>query len=221
MAMIPDKLDGLVPLTRELVEAASITCANAFTDDETTRYLIPDASKRENLRFSFEYYLRLTVLSGNGTFVTSPKCEGVAMWFESDHKESFFDHLRAGFPFLPLRIGWGFLLREASLDLHFSRLRRELAPKRHMYLGILAVDPAYQGQGFGSKLMQPMLAYLDDHKMPAYLETQTQRNVEMYQHWGFELLREEMLPGTDLKLYLMLRKGSSPKSGRTELQYLL
>jgi ribosomal protein S18 acetylase RimI-like enzyme len=204
--MIPDKLDDLIHLTRELVEAGSITCAAAFADDETTRYLIPDASKRENLRYSFEYYLRLTLLSGKGTFVTSPKCEGVAMWFESDHKESFFDHLRAGYPFLLLRIGWGFLLREANLDLHFSRLRRELAPKRHMYLSILAVDPAYQGQGFASKLMRPMLTYLDDQKIPAYLETQNKRNVEMYQHWGFGLLREEKLPETELKLYLMLRK---------------
>lgn len=204
--MLPDKLDGLVPLTRDLVEAASLTCARAFADDETTHYLIPDPSKRGNLRYSFEYYLRLTLLGGKGTYVTSPKCEGVAMWFESQYKESFFDHLRAGFPFLPLRAGWGFMLREAQLDLHFSQLRRELAPKNHVYLGILAVDPAYQGQGLSSKLVRPMLKYVDEKRLPVYLETQTQRNVEMYRHWGFELLREEKLPDTSLKLYLMLRK---------------
>ena len=204
--MISDKLDDLIPLSRELVEPASATCANAFADDETTRYLIPDASKRVNLHFSFEYYLKLSLLGGKGTFLTSPKCEGVAMWFESDHKESIFDHVLSGFPFLPLRIGWGFLFREAQLDLHFSRLRKELAPKHHMYLGILAVDPAYQGQGFASKLMRPMLTYLDQQKLPAYLETQSQRNVEMYRHWGFELLKEEMMPDTTLKLYLMLRR---------------
>ena len=204
--MIPDKLDDLVTLTRELVEPASLTCANAFADDETTRYLIPDASKRVNLRFSFEYYLKLSLLGGKGTFLTSPKCEGVAMWFESEHKESFFDHLRSGFPFLSLRVGWDFLLREAQLDLHFSKLRKELAPKQHIYLGILAVNPAFQGQGFASKLVLPMLTDLDKQKLPAYLETQNQRNVGMYQHWGFELLREETMPDTSLKLYLMLRR---------------
>jgi ribosomal protein S18 acetylase RimI-like enzyme len=204
--MLPDRLDGLLPLTSELVKPASMTCARAFADDETTRFLIPDATKRDNLRFSFEYYLNLSLIVGKGTFVTSPKCEGVAMWFESQYKESFFDHLRAGFPFLPLRIGWGFLLREAQLDLHFSRLRRELAPKRHMYLAILAVDPDHQGKGFASKLVRPMLEYLDEQKMPVYLETQNLKNVAMYRGWGFDLLKEEMLPESDLKLFLMLRQ---------------
>ncbi|QNT76498.1 GNAT family N-acetyltransferase [Dehalogenimonas etheniformans] len=210
IAMFPDKLDNLVPLSPELVKPASITCARAFADDETTRFLIPDATKRDKLRFSFEYYLNLTLISGRGTYVTSPKCEGVAMWFESEKKESFFDHLRAGFPLLPLHAGWGFLLRESQLDLHFSRLRRELAPKRHMYLGVLAVEPAYQGQGFASKLVRPMIKRLDEEKMPAYLETQNARNMEMYRGWGFELIKEETMPNSSLKLFLMLRKSQEP-----------
>ena len=203
---LPRALDGLIPLGPDLIKQASETCARAFADDETTRFLIPDDTKRANLHFAFEYYLRLTLMSGGGTFVTSPECEGVAMWFESERKESFFTHLRAGFPALPLRSGWGYPLREAQLDLHFSRLRRELAPKRHIYLGVLAVDPDCHGQGFASKMVRPMLKYLDDGKLPAYLETQCQKNVEMYQHWGFELLREEKLPETSLNLWLMLRK---------------
>ncbi|APV44521.1 Acetyltransferase (GNAT) family protein [Dehalogenimonas formicexedens] len=207
--MLPDKLGDLVPLTQALVKPASLTCARAFADDETTHFLIPDASKRDNLRFSFEYYLNLTLVTGQGTYVTSPRCEGVAIWFESPHKESLIDHLRAGFPLLPLRAGWGYLLRESRLDLHFSRLRRELAPTRHVYLGVLAVDPACQGQGFASKLLRPMLEYLDRNKMPAYLETQNLRNVGMYRGWGFDLIKEEALPDTGLKLFLMLRQ---PKS---------
>jgi ribosomal protein S18 acetylase RimI-like enzyme len=204
--MTPDAQEGLIPLSRDMVVPASITCARAFADDPTTHYLIPDESKRANLRYSFEYYLRLSLLGGGGTYVTSPKCEGVAIWVESERKESFLTHLRAGFPFLPLRCGWSHLVREAALDLHFSKLRRELTPKHHLYLGVLAVDPAYHGQGFASRLMRPMLKHLDAEQIPAYLETQTPKYVEMYRHWGFELLREERMPDADLKLYLMLRR---------------
>jgi ribosomal protein S18 acetylase RimI-like enzyme len=204
--MTPDALEGLIPLSRDLVEPASITCARAFADDPTTRYLIPDESKRANLRYSFEYYLRLSLLGGGGTYVTSPKCEGVAIWVESERKESFLTHLRAGFPLLPLRCGWAHLVREAALDMHFSKVRRELTPKHHLYLGVLAVDQEYHGQGFASRLMRPMLKHLDAQQLAAYLETQTPRNVEMYRRWGFELLREETMPDADLKLYLMLRR---------------
>ncbi|KTB48374.1 GNAT family N-acetyltransferase [Dehalogenimonas alkenigignens] len=195
-----------MPLKPELVLPASVACARAFADDPTTDYLIPDANKRANLRFAEEYYLRLSLISGGGTFVTSEKCEGLAMWIDSERKDNFFNHLRAGFPFLPLRCGWRYLFREAALDLHFSRLRKELVPTRHMYLAVLAVDPEYHGQGFASKLMRPMLGHLDDRQLLAYLETQTPRNVEMYRRWGFELLREESMPGSDLKLYLMSRQ---------------
>ena len=203
-------LDGLLPLTSDLINPASVPCARAFEDDPTTRYLIPDESKRGCLPGYFEYYLKLSLLSGGGTFITSPGCEGVAMWMESERKDSFFTYLHAGFPFLPLRCGWSHLIRGAALDLHFSRLRRGLAPKRHLYLATLAVDPVYQGQGFASKLMRPMLKQLDEEQLPAYLETQNLRNVEMYRHWGFELLREETMPNADLKLWLMLRQPQPP-----------
>ena len=208
--MMPENLVNLMPLTLDLVKPASVTCARAFADDPTTRYLIPNERKWPNLRYSFEYYLRASIPGGGGTYVTSPRCEGVAMWFESERKESFLNHLRAGWPFLPLRCGWTHILREAALDSHFTRLRRQLAPKRHMYLAVLAVDPSAHGQGFASRLMRPMLRCLDEQQLPAYLETQNLRNVEMYQHWGFELLREEPMPGADLKLWLMLRQPSTP-----------
>ncbi len=203
-------LEGLLPLTPDLIKAASVTCARAFADDPTTRYLIPNQHKRTCLPSYFEYYLRLSVLGGSGTYVTSPKCEGVALWIDSECKTPFLDRFRAGFPFLPLRCGWSHLVREAALDMHFGRLRldlvRELAPGRHMYLAVLAVDPVYRGQGFASKLIRPMLQRLDETQLPAYLETQNLKNVEMYRRWGFELLREETMPGSDLKLWLMLRK---------------
>jgi len=189
-----------------MVVPASLTCARAFADDPTTRYLIPDSDKRTSLRYTFEYYLKVSALTGGSTYITSPRCEGVAMWIEPEHKEPLLSHLRAGFPFLPLRAGWSHLKRETELNLHFGRLRRELAPKRHMYLAVLAVDPAFQGQGFGSRLVRPMLQRLDELKMPAYLETQCKRNIDMYRRWDFELLREEPMPDADLKLYLMLRQ---------------
>ena len=195
-----------IPLKLDLVKPASMVAARAFELDPMTEYLVPDPAKRSNLHYSFEYNLKLAVIAdGYEAKVTSTHSEGIAVWIRPEAKESVFNHLRAGWPFLPLYCGWRHLIREAAVDAHFGKVRRELAPKRHMYLALLAVDPGFQGQGYASKLLGPMLKRLDVEKLPAYLETQNLRNVNMYARWGFRLLREEGMPGTDLKLYLMLR----------------
>lgn len=205
--MPSDITDTPLPLSPELVKPAAAACGRAFIDDPTTAYFIPDTDKQPNLPYSFEYYLRLSLLSdGYEAYVTSPQCEGVAIWIRPDAKESPLAHLRAGWPALPLRCGWRHLYREAVADTRFGRLRRKLAPKQHIYLGLLAVDPAHHGKGFASKLIRPMLSKLDEEGLPAYVETQNERNVAMYGKWGFQLLKEETLANTDLKMFLLLRR---------------
>ena len=199
-------LDKLTLLTTEIVKPAARTGALAFMDDPTTAFLIPDPRMRSNLHYAFEYYLRLMVLTREEAYLTSLLCEGLAVWMESGHEAGLLASIRAGWPFLPLRCGLTYLVRDYTIEHHFGRLRAELAPKPHIYLALLAVDPAYQGQGFASKLLRPMLTRLNEEKMPAYLETQTKHNVAMYQRFGFQLLREEPIPGADLVLYCMLRE---------------
>jgi ribosomal protein S18 acetylase RimI-like enzyme len=202
-------LDDLTPLSAELVEKASITSALAFAEDPTTAYLIPEPKKRVNLHYAFEYYFRLSLLDNEETYVTSAACEGVAGWVRSGTHGSFINILRAGWPSLPLRCGWRSLIREIIMDNRYGNLRERLSPKPHLYLSTLAVAPEYQGLGYASRLMKPMLERLDNEGMPAYVETQNLKNKSMYEHWGFDLLKEDRMPGTDLTLYLMLRR---PKS---------
>jgi predicted N-acetyltransferase YhbS len=203
--------EGILPLSAELVKAASVTRAQAFADDPTTAYLVPDADKRENLNYSFEYYLRLSLLSpGYEAYVTSPACEGVVIWVGPDANDSLLTQFRAGWPVLPLRLGWRSLFRETRMDARFSRIRQKLVPKRHMYLALLAVAPQYQGAGHAGRLVRPMLERLDREKMPAFVETQNERNAAMYGRWGFRLLQTEAIPGTDVKMHLMLREPAKP-----------
>ena len=57
----------------------------------------------------------------------------------------------------------------------------------HWYLPWLAVDPARQGRGLGSHLLQSGLDVVDRDHLPAYLETSNPRNVPLYQQHGFEI----------------------------------
>jgi ribosomal protein S18 acetylase RimI-like enzyme len=89
-------------------------------------------------------------------------------------------------------------------------LHRRLVPYVHWYLQIIGVDPAYQGQGFSSRLLRPVLERIDRERMPCYLETNSGKNVAIYRRSGFELVSEDKMPGTELTVFAMLRKAPTP-----------
>jgi len=51
-----------------------------------------------------------------------------------------------------------------------------------------------------------MLNRLDSEKIPCFLETQTEKNVAIYERYGFEVVEKGMIPETTLPHYGMLRK---------------
>jgi GNAT superfamily N-acetyltransferase len=56
------------------------------------------------------------------------------------------------------------------------------------YLPLIGVDPASQGQGYGSALLRYALEQVDRTHSPAYLESSNPRNVPLYERHGFEVL---------------------------------
>lgn len=74
-------------------------------------------------------------------------------------------------------------------------LRRDLA-EPHWHLGPLAVDPAYQGHGVGSRLMIDFCRRVDQAAEFTYLETDLARNVGFYEKFGFRVVGTESVLGT-------------------------
>jgi ribosomal protein S18 acetylase RimI-like enzyme len=72
-----------------------------------------------------------------------------------------------------------------------------------MFLWIIGVRPEFQESGFSSRLIKPMLSRLSDEKVPCFLETHDEKNVSLYQHLGFDIVDESMIPGTSLKHWAM------------------
>ena len=103
-------------------------------------------------------------------------------------------------------IGIKALRKMQVLDEYIERKHKELAPNKHWYLAVLAVDPQHQGKGYASKLLHEMLSYIDEEGLHRYLETEGEKNVSMYQHFAFEVVDEFVVPGTNDKLVAMLRK---------------
>ena len=89
-------------------------------------------------------------------------------------------------------------------------LHRKLVPYPHWYLQVIGVDPAYQGQGFSSRLLRPMLKRIDREQMPCALDTNIDKNVAIYRRFGFDVISQNKLPGTPVTSFLMLRKPTHP-----------
>ena len=65
----------------------------------------------------------------------------------------------------------------------------------HWYLGILGVDPAWQGRGAGRALLSAFLARADADGVAVYLETDREENVRFYGGAGFRVVGEMRVLG--------------------------
>ena len=196
----------MLKLEKKHIKLVSLMLSRAFKDD--LKEVFPDPEERRvKTPYVNELYL-LYEFSNSKAFITSPKLEGIAVWIHSNKwkKRTFWRILTLGAIRPAMKIGIKALRKMQALDKYIERKHRELAPFKHWYLAMLAVDPQHQGKGYASKLLNEMLSYIDEEGLRCYLETEGEKNVSMYQHFGFEVVDEFVVPGTKDKLVAMLRK---------------
>jgi ribosomal protein S18 acetylase RimI-like enzyme len=74
----------------------------------------------------------------------------------------------------------------------------------HWYLPWFGVDGAEQGKGLGGELMRSCLGFVDQDRLPAYLESPNPRNISFYERHGFEVTGVSQA-GACPPVYSMLR----------------
>ncbi len=75
----------------------------------------------------------------------------------------------------------------------------------HWHLPLIGVDPAKQGSGYGSQLLQHTLDEIDRRGEIAYLENTNPVNTPLYERYGFELMGIIQTDGTP-PLFPMIRR---------------
>ncbi|WP_446470927.1 GNAT family N-acetyltransferase [Xenorhabdus stockiae] len=108
-----------------------------------------------------------------------------------------------------------------SLSLEFEKIAGEranimqaseavMAKKRPdfpcWFLGVVAVDPDFQGKGLSRAVIEPGLERAEREGFPVFLETSNEKNVRIYERLGFEVTAEYPLPFNGPMMYAMLRK---------------
>lgn len=70
----------------------------------------------------------------------------------------------------------------------------------------IGVNPKKQGQAFGRKLLTLVLKVAEEKNQPCYLETHGEKNVVIYEKYGFKVVSRDVLPGTDIVQFGMLKR---------------
>jgi len=203
-------LKSLVKLEKNRLNDAAQVFSRAFIDDPLIKWFFPEMSSREQLSLSyFRFRIMYGLLYGE-VYATSHNLEGLAVWIPSKNtKMTNLKMMRSGGFRLMKNLGFELIGKLISVSNFVSNIHHRLVNYPHWHLSPMGVAPEYQGKGYGSILMRSMLKKLDEENLPCFLETQNKENVEIYQHYGFEVIDLTSIPNSDLKHWSMLR--NSPK----------
>ena len=196
---------NLYRLKKSDLERSTQVLVRAFREDPLTHYFIPPCDYWEELVSKyFAFRLRFGIMYGE-VYGISPAIEGLAAWFAPGKSDmTTFRMMRSGGMSLSRDMGNEIISRMNMIGEYTSKTRKQHVQEPHWHLFPIAVDPEFQGKGHASTLMKPMLDRITEQGKPCYLETQKETNVALYEHFGFEVIHTDMIPGIDMKHWGML-----------------
>lgn len=154
----------------------------SFKNDPQVNWYLEESRNRNKLNILIDYVFEETIRKGE--IYISEDNMAAALW-NSEKKEEFsLNYILRNLSFL-FRIG----LKSTIRILKMLKLTYSQYPKNRSYshLHLIGVMPEAQGKGLASSLMNPILAEKKVNKIPVYLETANQKNVEIYKRKGFRI----------------------------------
>lgn len=143
-----------------------------------------------------------------GYVITTDDYSGALCLLPPKHTDfSFIDLFRTGFK-IPLKI-LRFPIKQAKITfdilMKLGVFQSSLIQEPHWYLMSIGVIPEEQGKGKGTNLLYEAIRIAGQDNKPIYLETETDKNVRLYQKFGFNIVKDTTLSKYNLRYYLMIR----------------
>lgn len=198
-------MNNLYKLKKKDIDKSAEVLAKAFLDYPLFKHILGDNHNKENIKILTKFIVKYTVLYGQA-YATSPAIEGIILFSDfEDYKFTLLRSLRSG-GLSVIKIGREAGERFNKYDEFNIKVHKDSINKSHQYLIGVGVDPDKQGQSFGRKLLKAFLEIAKEKNHPCYLETHDVENVEIYKKYGFHVVSEEVIPGTDILQFNMLKE---------------
>jgi ribosomal protein S18 acetylase RimI-like enzyme len=198
----------LYSVQKKDIRQASEVLADAFEKDPIWSKLYEGESDyNKKLSYALEVSARHCRKYG-GLYAPSEKLEGVIGWVPGEFDDMTMGRVLAcGGMSAAMRMGASISKKMLPVFKPISDDRHKyMAGRKYLYILIVGVRPELHGNGFGGKLIGSVIEKSEAEKIPVYLETETEGNVKMYEHFGFEVLHQITLPVIDVPMWEMLRE---------------
>lgn len=199
------KKAGLYLVTKDDLDRLAEVAADAYRDYPLHNWFTNGTYDKIASKLIMQISLR-TMTEDAVMYADSEEINGFAVWLPFGFTGSTtLPFLLNGGLKLILHSGPGIIGRLLAYETYAMNLKKEFTDHYDWYLYNLSIKKDAQGKGLASKLMRPMLQFCDEERMVSYLETNKDTNVGLYQHYGFELMRQEKIPQTPVTHYAMVR----------------
>ena len=201
---------GLYRLNYKDIRKASATLAEAFCDYPLFSP-ISKSVRQQALSIMFEVDLRYALRRG-AAYALGPELSEVATWqFDYRQREDLWGYL------LSVRLRTLRLFSLAgpkamrAMEDIFSEIERHVGalilPENTVYLSSIGVKPSFRGQGAATRLLAPVLKAMEEAGQSVFLQTNAERNVGIYQRFGFEVMERLEAGIVPCPTWFMLRRG--------------
>ena len=198
MSLISD----LYKLQKKDIKKAADVLVDAYSEDPMMEIVFKEVDER---CIQFEIMLKFCIKYGD-VFSPSDNFEGVMAILPHDKGDmTIWRIIRSGGFFQSFKL---FKLRKmmAQTIKVIEETKKNLDIGPYIYLFVIGVSQEFQGKGFGGKLLRAIVEKAEIERKAMYLETQNEKNVSLYEKYGFHVIEKKDLPDPmNLPFWFMVR----------------
>ncbi|GGH23151.1 GNAT family N-acetyltransferase [Paenibacillus segetis] len=199
----------------DIPQAASVMAQAFAEDDPLYRHILPDETTRSQvLNIFFHRYIDM-LYPYCDLLTTSDKYEALALVFHSERepgtvrsKLKFMNRVvlavLKSIPICRIIGVRGFIRGLSILNSMSSSWLSILGDQQYIHLDMLVVQEPYRGQGYVSKIIKPLLDECQMKNIACTLETQTESNLPIYEHYQYHIVKIIPLPNSTIEQYCMV-----------------
>lgn len=199
------RINNLYRLEKQDIDRSADSIVKAFYDYPMFQHILADKLNDENIKIFLKFLINYTVLYADA-YASLKEMEGIILFTDfKNYKFNLIRSIRSGL--LPLmKIGSDAGKRFNEFDRFTLEMHKRIMKDNHQYIMLLGVNPSKQCQGYGRRLMLQVIKVAEEKGQSCYLETHGSENVSFYNKLGFKVVSEDIMPGSDINQFAMVKE---------------